>query len=409
MIKEVVRVHKPVKPLMLQIKKTTLINRAAVPVKSYPNTLQRLARHFWYAGKDKNILELADEMEQRPEIAVICIIDEKRRPLGIVRREQIFLSLGKRFGRDIMSRDSAGECAEAVPVYAGERNILAVFELLRERNEELTDKRNEYILLVDSQGIFNGILSLQDVADYMVEMTNDDIAQASLLQERLLFNADEIKQLNVYVDAWWSSAKGVGGDFYVIKKISDKHFFASLCDVSGKGVTAALVVSIVWGFLWSYNMQKGLKELLVSLNSSIVSSFHMEKYLTGFFLIYDAEARQLRVADMGHAHTVFLRNGKSVSLKKTRVNLPVGIELDIDPLIYSFQVQSGDTLLIFSDGISEQDNPAGEEFGEERLIDLVQKTAEQNKPLSEALPKVLENFRQNTPQHDDMTFLLFRF
>ena len=423
MINETVRLRKPVKPQAFQIRgPASLIKRPAViaianePVKSYPNTLQRLARHFWYAGKDKNILELADELEQRPEIAVICITDEKRRPLGIIRREQLFLLLGKRFGRDIMSRDSTGECAEAVPVYAGERNILAVFELLREQNGEQAgrsvnkrDKRNEYLLLIDSQGVFSGILSLQDVADYMAEMTNDDIAQASLLQERLFFNADEIKQLRVNVDAWWSSAKGVGGDFYFIKKISDRHFFASLCDVSGKGVTAALVVSIVWGFLRSYNIHKGLKDLLINLNASIISSFHMEKYLTGFFLFYDTGSRQLRVADMGHAHSVFLRNGKNVSLKKTRVNLPVGIEFDINPLICSFQVQSGDTLLIFSDGIPEQDNLAGEEFGEDRLINLLQEAVKQNKPLNKILPKALEDFRQNTPQHDDMTFLLFRF
>ncbi|MDR2702099.1 MAG: serine/threonine-protein phosphatase, partial [Spirochaetaceae bacterium] len=227
--------------------------------------------------------------------------------------------------------------------------------------------------------------------------------------ERLLTNTDEIKQLQVTVDAWSSSAKGVGGDFYFIRKISDNRFFASLCDVSGKGVTAALVVSIVWGFLRSCDMHKGLKKILESLNSSIISSFHLEKYLTGFFLIYDAETRQLQAADMGHSHTLYVRNGQNASMKKIRGNLPIGIEPDIKPMVYSLPVQDGDTLVIYTDGITEQDNPAGEEFGEERLTALVRKAAVQNKPLSEILPKALDNFRQNTPQHDDMTFLLFRF
>jgi len=423
MTKEAVRLHEEVEYMTLKtwgtppgIKVRSLISRADKPARFYPNTLQRLAKYFWYAENNGNIIELADELEQRTEITVVCVTDERKQPVGIIRRDKLFVSLGKRFGREVMSRSTIGECAEDVRVYAGERNILFVIEQMRELNgndgdrfENKQSEQNEYLVLVDSQGVFSGMLSFQDVSNYLVEMTNDDIAQASLLQERLLANTGEIKQLEIDMDAWWSSAKGVGGDFYFIKKLSNKRFFASLCDVSGKGVTAALVVSIVWGFLQSYDMQKGLKDLLVNLNSSIVSSFHLEKYLTGFFLIYDAQARLLRVADMGHAHTVFLRNGKSVSLQKTRVNLPVGVELDIDPQIYSFSVEAGDTLLIYSDGITEQDNPAGEEFGEKRITALVKKAVEGNIPLSEILPKTLEDFRQNTPQHDDMTFLLFRF
>jgi sigma-B regulation protein RsbU (phosphoserine phosphatase) len=112
---------------------------------------------------------------------------------------------------------------------------------------------------------------------------------------------------------------------------------------------------------------------------------------------------------MGHAHAVFLRNNKIVSLEKTRVNLPIGVETSIDPSICAIGVQSGDTLLIYSDGITEQDNPAGEEFGEERLLMLTKKTLSQIAALSEVLPKTLDDVRLHTPQHDDMTFLMFRF
>ena len=425
MIKEAVLLRKPDDHMTLKswiqsprvaILKENLISRANEPVKSYPNTLQRLAKYFWYTEYNKNIIEVADELEQRTDITVVCITDERKQPIGIIKRDKLFLFLGKRFGRDVMSKKTAGETSETVNIYAGERNILVVLEQLRNQNgkdenagEKKQIEQNEYIVLVDSQGTFSGMLSLQDAANYLVEMTNDDIEQASLLQERLLASADDIKKFDVNVDAWCSSAKGVGGDFYFIKKINENQFFASLCDVSGKGVTAALVVSIVWGFLQSYDMQKGLKDLLVNLNVSIINSFHMEKYLTGFFLIYDAGSRMLRVADMGHAHVVFLRKGKKVSIQKSRVNLPIGIELSIEPSVYSFPVEKGDALLIYSDGISEQDNPSGEEFGEKRLTSLLQESMVKNKSFSEILPKCLEDYRLNTPQHDDMTFLLFRF
>jgi sigma-B regulation protein RsbU (phosphoserine phosphatase) len=398
-------------------KTASLITGIKKPVKTYPNTLQRLAKQFWYTGQCGNILEFADEMERQVDVTAVCITDEQQRPLGIIRREQLFLALSKRFGREVMSRKTVLDCMENVLIFSGDANILLVQEHLREspgktdgtiRDSVLSGKTN-YIVLVDSNGVFSGMLSLQDVADYMVEMTNEDIALASLLQERFLSNTDNIEDFRISVDTWWSSAKGVGGDFYFIKKIEENRFFASLCDISGKGVAAAMVVSMVWGFMRGHAMRNGLKELLTSLNESIVGSFHMEKYLTGFFMIYDRKAHLLRIADMGHAHAVFLRGGKTMSLKKTQGNLPIGVEVEINPAIFDIPIKSGDTLLIYSDGICEQDNPDGEEFGEKRIVTLAKRMEESGRKLSEILPEALNEFRLHTPQRDDMTFLLFKF
>jgi sigma-B regulation protein RsbU (phosphoserine phosphatase) len=397
-------------------KEAVCITKAAGPVKTYPNTLQRLAKHFWHAGTRGNILEFADDLGRNPDIAVVCITDESLKPLGIIRREQLFLSLSRRFGRELMARKTVEAGMEAALIYPGESNIFMILDHLRDRlaqaasgNQGSLNMGQEFMVLVDFHGAFSGILSLQDLSNYMVEMTNDDITLASLLQDRFLANVDEVKEFSAEVDTWRAQAKGVGGDFYFIRKVGDSRFFASLCDVSGKGVAAALVVSLVWGFLRSATLQRGLKNLLVSLNTSIVGSFHMEKYLTGFFLIYDSRNRLLRIADMGHAHAIFLRNGRPLSLKKTRVNMPIGIEPDIDPVICALPVRPGDRLLIYSDGISEQDNPAGEEFGEGRIFALAKVAAKQNRRLSEILPAALEGFRQYAPQRDDMTFLSFRF
>ena len=98
-----------------------------------------------------------------------------------------------------------------------------------------------------------------------------------------------------------------------------------------------------------------------------------------------------------------------MSLKKVIRNLPVGVEIDVQPVTCSLTVQDEDFLLIYSDGISEQDNPEGEEFGEDRIIALMKQTATSGDTLSEILPRTLDEFRQHTPQRDDMAFLLFKF
>jgi sigma-B regulation protein RsbU (phosphoserine phosphatase) len=232
---------------------------------------------------------------------------------------------------------------------------------------------------------------------------------AGLLQKRFLASADEISGKGVEVNAWSLSAKGVGGDFYFIKDLGGNRFFAALCDVSGKGIAASLVVSMAWGFLRAYTITEDLAGLVTNLNSSIVSTFHMEKYLTGFFMIYDSGKRQLHFADMGHSHQVLLRGASFHTLEKAGINIPVGIEPDIKPALFHIGIQPGDALLVYTDGITEQDNPEGEEFGHRRLFKLTLQSYVKEKNLSALLAPALEDFRKNTPQRDDMTCLFFRF
>jgi hypothetical protein len=66
------------------------------PRKIFPNTLQKLARHFWYSEQSKNILKFADILETLPNVEVVCILDEKKHPIGIIQREKIFSLLSSR-------------------------------------------------------------------------------------------------------------------------------------------------------------------------------------------------------------------------------------------------------------------------------------------------------------------------
>jgi sigma-B regulation protein RsbU (phosphoserine phosphatase) len=378
-------------------------------LRSYPNSIQKLARYFKTVPADETIAELADSLDKDRQIPAVCVVDDLSRPLGIIRRDKLFLLLGKRFGWDLMGKRQVLEINEKAPVFSSDTNIFTISPLLSAvLKEEIPEMGNSFIVLTGPGGVFTGMLSFQDLSNYFVDMTNGDIATASLLQERFLASADEISCKDIRVNAWSLPAKGVGGDFYFIKNLEESRFFAALCDVSGKGIAASLVVSMVWGFLRACTVKEGLAGLIENLNSSMVSTFHMEKYLTGFFMIYDSAKQQLHFADMGHSHNVLLR-GKTVHrLEKARVNLPVGIEPDIKPAVFRLGIQPGDALLIYTDGITEQDNPEGEEFGDERLLGLAaQSRAGEN--LNGLLASTLDDFRRNTPQRDDMTCLFFRF
>jgi serine phosphatase RsbU (regulator of sigma subunit) len=380
------------------------------PARSYPNSIQRLAGYFRAVPENETISSLADELDRDRRVSAVCVVDQDYRPLGIIKRDKLFLVLGKRFGRDLMGGRMVREVAETAPVFLGETNILEVSRSLSAAMKEgAAEMENNFIVLHGADGAFTGMLSFQDLANYFVDMTNRDIAAASLLQERLLASADEIGDNQARVNAWSVPASGVGGDFYVIKNLGKTRFFAALCDVSGKGISASLVVSMAWGFLRAHPIGRGLGDLLAGLNGSLVNTFHMEKYLTGFFFIYDSQNRALHVADMGHSHGALIRNGTVFFLEKARVNLPVGVELHIQPVICRIGIKPGDALIIYTDGITEQDNPNGEEFGDRRFLDLVRESLSAGKNLEELLPPAMESFRKNTPQLDDMSYLLFRF
>ncbi|MDR1307185.1 MAG: SpoIIE family protein phosphatase [Treponema sp.] len=379
-------------------------------VRSYPNSIQKLARYFRTVRTEETIAGLADILDRDRRIPAVCVIDDLSRPLGIIRRDKLFLLLGKRFGWDLMGNRQVPEITEEAPVFPGAANIFTVSPFLSAAfKEKAPEMGNSFMILTGPDGVFSGMLSFQDLSNYFVDMTNGDIAMAGLLQERFLASADEVSGKGVEVNAWSLSAKGVGGDFYFIKDLGGNRFFAALCDVSGKGIAASLVVSMAWGFLRAYTITEDLAGLIANLNSSMVSTFHMEKYLTGFFMIYDSGKRKLHFADMGHSHHVLLRGKSFHTLEKAGINFPIGIEPDIKPALFRIGIQPGDALLVYTDGITEQDNPEGEEFGNRRLFKLTLQSCTEEKNLSSLLAPALEDFRKNTPQRDDMTCLFFRF
>ncbi|MDR0602253.1 MAG: SpoIIE family protein phosphatase [Treponema sp.] len=379
-------------------------------VRSYPNSIQKLARYFKTVPSDGTIAELADLLDRDRRIFAVCVVDGLSRPMGIIRRDKLFLLLGKRFGWDLMAKRMVLEITEDAPVFSGDTNIFTVSQFLSAAAREgAPEMGNSFMILTGPDGVFTGMLSFQDLSNYFVDMTNGDIAMASLLQERFLASVDEVSGTGVAVNAWSLPAKGVGGDFYFIKDLGGGRFFAALCDVSGKGIAASLVVSMAWGFLRAYTIKEGLADLIENLNSSIVSTFHMEKYLTGFFMICDSGRKKLQFADMGHSHSVLLRGETFHDLEKAKVNLPIGIDPKIKPAVFRLGIKPGDALLVYTDGITEQDNPGGEEFGDERLRQLASQSRAEGKNLDEILVPVLTDFRKNTPQRDDMTCLFFRF
>lgn len=374
------------------------------PPRVFSNSLQSIASQSWFAAADVRVLDLADELQFKPQVLVVGVVDLNGLFLGLVPRDHLFALVGKPFGRDVLQRSTLAEIAEPLPALDGRLDIFAGAEQIRRMREE--GRIDDFLPLLDGSGYLQGIISVQEMVNHLARMTEYDIESTGRLQERLLAGSDPASVSSCSIRAWSRAAKGVGGDFYFVRALPGGRVFAALCDVSGKGVSASFVVAMVWGLLRGYDFRHGLRELLIRVNRAVVSSFHMEKYLTGFFLMYDPGTSRLMCADMGHSHVALFRSGRTLAVRGKRMNLPIGIEPELDPVLLSFKLQKGDCLFAYSDGITEQQNPQGEEFGDGRLMELLRKGLASGRAPESLLPETLEAFRAGTPQQDDMSFLM---
>lgn len=392
---------------MNETKTRTCTLEKIVPERFYSSSALRVARHFWRTGAMVRVLDLADDLQKRPEVEVIGVVDEDGRIVGVVLRERLFALIGKPFGREVLQRSLVREVTEAAWTFHAHMDIFALAQKIRIR-ETSGESDDAYFALVDGEEKLQGILSAQDLSEHLSRITQDDIELAGRLQERLLASAEFPTKRGYRLEAWSRAAKGVGGDFYYARELAGGKIFGTLCDVSGKGVAASLIVSLVWGILRAYDFRHGLRDLLVSLNKAIVETFHMEKYLTGFFMIFDPENKRVICADMGHSHVMLLRGGRILAVRSGKQNLPIGIEQEIEVTIQAIRLRGGDSLFAYSDGIIEQENAGGLEFGERGLIGALLSKGQSSLggSLQRTLPAAIDAFRSGTPQQDDMSFLL---
>ncbi|MFL6351652.1 MAG: PP2C family protein-serine/threonine phosphatase [Bryobacteraceae bacterium] len=216
-------------------------------------------------------------------------------------------------------------------------------------------------------------------------------------------------------------ARMVSGDYYDYEEIANGKLAFAIGDVAGKGISAALLMATLQAALRAQLSQyqptqqnecSGVPELdtasLVSqLNRQLYAHTSPEKYATFFFALFDEKSRSLTYTNAGHLSPLLFRNGDVVSLDSN------GTVVGAFPFAkYNescLNVDKGDLLVCYTDGITEPENAYGEMFGEERLIDLVRKHA--HREDEEIVQNVLEAVRSwtGTPElHDDMTLLLAR-
>lgn len=232
------------------------------------------------------------------------------------------------------------------------------------------------------------------------ELETARMIQENLLPERL----PEIKEADVAFRL--QSAKQVGGDYYNLYKIDEDHTLFFICDVSGKSISAALIVSTICSCLMTYlKLRSGLGELsgiVDALNKVLIESTTEEKFATAWFGMLDNPSGKLTSVNAGHNSTFIFRNGELF-----RELNAGGIFLGLAEMHYDSEeidLEKGDVIVCFTDGISEAMNSSGEFYGEESLKKVISSSF--GKPAAEILDEIYDDVRDfvcGAEQSDDIT------
>lgn len=200
----------------------------------------------------------------------------------------------------------------------------------------------------------------------------------------------------------------VGGDYFDVFPMGEDRTAFLVADVSGKGLGAALVTTMLQGAL--SGMTSGSDPVLVfnHMNRFLCEHAEVGRYATMFFGILDREGK-LVFFNAGHPSPLVLREGKVTELY-TKGSLPVGLVPEAEFTADTVNLQPSDTLILFSDGVTEAADPEEQLYGVPRLQEVL--TGKHDVPLEELQKSILESvdaFARGADQADDITVLLLRY
>ena len=226
--------------------------------------------------------------------------------------------------------------------------------------------------------------------------------QASLLPKRLP------------VDGWFRAAGSsipshqVGGDSFDIRQFHPDAWSVLVIDVSGKGVSSALLASLLQGaFVGASESGLDMEDIAQRINRFLLERTEGEKYATLFYAVLEAGGR-MRYINAGHCPPFLLRGGVLDGLAAT--GMPVGLLERASYPAAQIQLQPGDRIVIFSDGLSEAENAATNFFGLRRMKEtILAQSGADCAAIHDALMRSVEDYTAGALQNDDITLVVLEY
>ena len=311
-----------------------------------------------------------------------------------------------------------------------EKNIIKPIGLLTERAGRMIDNlESDEVIDID---IHTGD-EIEDLADAVKKMDGDlrsyisrlaavtkekerigtELYVAKRIQEGMLPNIfppfPDRKEFDLY--ASMIPAKEVGGDFYDFFMVDDTHIALVMADVSGKGVPAALFMAISKVLIkTSVQAGRGPAETLERVNNQLLEGNDTGLFVTVWLAVIDITTGKGVVANAGHEHPVVRRAGGEFEMIKYKHSPAVST---LEGMVYrehEFELNPGDCVFVYTDGVTEATNENLELMGDERMVEALNRIKGlETEDILPALKNEIDIFVGNAPQFDDITMMIFKY
>ena len=211
----------------------------------------------------------------------------------------------------------------------------------------------------------------------------------------------------------------VGGDYIDYSRIDAKKYAFVVGDVSGKGTSAAFYMAYMKGIFQSLSASaKSPSEFLMAANEAVGNTLQKNYFITLIYVLLDSDTGEVSIVRAGHTPGVLISSDGQSGEKSCRLIKPTGVGLGLESSDdfgrhlgeEKFVLRCGDTLVLYTDGITDQRDPDGEEFGEERFYNLVKELSGGSPTeIKGGIIRALAEFSQGTDAVDDTTVLILKW
>ena len=206
-------------------------------------------------------------------------------------------------------------------------------------------------------------------------------------------------------------AREVGGDLFDFYSVGDNRFFFMIGDVSGKGVPAALFMAVTRSFMKAamQSADEALGRILSRVNTMLCEGNDASMFVTAFCGVLDIQAGEITYINAGHNPPVIMKGDGSVAFLKVTANLPLGAMDDMEYGEGTLHLAKGDTLVLYTDGVTEATNRQKDFFTEEALLKVLEDArGESVRGIVDNTLTAVHQFAAGSPPADDITLLVLR-
>ncbi len=246
-----------------------------------------------------------------------------------------------------------------------------------------------------------------------LESIKGDLAVAREIQQAILpriFPPFPENEPQMDIAASMQAAKDVGGDFYDFFRIDDDHIGFVIADVSGKGVPAAIFMAVSRTLIRATGVRGVTPAECINYSNELLEKESANNmFVTVFYGIYNIQTGEIRYTNAGHNPPYVMKADGSVERTPVSGNMAIGIFGDYQYQEATLQLQPGDTLLLYTDGVTEATNPQEQEYTDERLSQLLTKSGQLScQALIDTVRADVKAFADGAEQSDDITLLALK-